>query len=65
MTKLFVMYRRQYGDFDIAQDIPVAASSIKEHLKIECAHKNATLSKEDERKEVRFWVSDKAELRLL
>jgi hypothetical protein len=65
MTKLFVLYRRSYGDFDIRHDDPIAASSIKEHLKIEAASKNDRRTPEEIKREVEFWVSPKADLRLL
>lgn len=65
MTKLFVLYKRTYGDFDISHDEPVYASSTKEHLKIECAFLNDRRSKDDLDKEVEYWTSDKAILRLL
>lgn len=61
----YILYRRQYGDFDIAHDIPFAASSTKEHLKIECAHRNSILTEQEQKDEVSFWVSNKPELAIV
>jgi hypothetical protein len=65
MTKLFALYKRSYGDFDIARHDTVAVSDTKEHLKIECAALNARRTEADLLNEVEYSVSDKREVRLL
>jgi len=61
----YILYRRQFGDFDIAIDIPIAASATKEHLKIECAYKNDNRTPKELADEVGFWVSDKPEIAIV
>jgi hypothetical protein len=63
--KLFALYRRSYGDFDVPFDVPVAVSASRETLKIECDWRNTTRTKEELDAEVGFYVSNKKEIKLL
>lgn len=63
--KLFALYRRRFGDFDIAQDVPVAVSANKETLKIECDWRNSKRTKEELDAEVGYFVSNNKEIKLL
>ena len=65
MTKLYVMYRRSYGDFDIAQDHPLAVSTDKENLDVYAANLNKQRTQTDLDNEIGFWVGNKPEVILL
>lgn len=65
MNKLFVLYRRHYGDFDIAQDIPVAVSSDQVNLVVFAANLNSKRTQADLDAEIGFWVGDSPEVILL
>lgn len=40
--KIYILYRKEYGDFDVARDVPVAASANKNALLEECERLNKT-----------------------
>jgi hypothetical protein len=63
--KMFALYRRSYGDFDVPFDVPVAVSINKETLKIECDWRNTKRTKEELDAEVGYFVSNNKEIKLL
>jgi hypothetical protein len=64
-TKFFTLYRRSYGDFDIAHDEPVAVSVDRENLIVAAANYNKARTADDLEKEIGFWVSNQATVTLL
>jgi hypothetical protein len=64
-TKFFTLFRRTYGDFDIAHDEPVAVSVDRENLIVAAANANKARTADELDKEVGFWVSDRATVHLL
>lgn len=57
MTKLHMLVKVSYADFDIRQDTPIAVSEDRKKLQDMAAEKNARLTKEDIRNEIRYEVS--------
>lgn len=64
-TKFFTLFRRYYGDFDIAIDDPVAVSADREVLIVAAANANKARNEDERCLEVGFWVSNTATVILL
>lgn len=63
--KMYALYRRNYVDFDMARDVPIAVSSVHERLLMECEVRNAARTKEELDAEVGYFVSNKKEIKVL
>lgn len=58
MTKLYVLQKKTWADFDIAQFTPIAVSADKKALRAAAADKNAARSKKDIDGEISYSVAD-------
>ena len=64
-SKYFTLFRRSYGDFDIAHDEPVAFGLDRAVLLVAAAQANQRRTSEELEAEVGFWVSENATVVLL
>lgn len=65
MTKLYVLFKRTYGDFDIAHDEPVAVSQDMTPLLEEMKTLASRLTPAQKEAEVSYWVDPKTRVRVI